>query len=93
MNREELINRLRSQKRITEGLDRYILDRECFDAFNLPDYRFICVVFELDEGDELYFLDGKTKQCISGVGDEEGLKVKGINKNDKRVKYINFEGN
>lgn len=90
MNREELINRLRAQQK-EESSAYYILDRACFESFNLPDYRFICVTFELDEGDELYLLDGEKNKCISVVGDEEVLKAKGIINNDKRVKFVTHE--
>lgn len=91
MNREELIKRLRIQEK-EEGSAYYKLDRKCFESFNLPEQRFICVTFELDEGDELYLLDGEKNRCISVFGDEEVLKAKDIINKDKRVKYINYEG-
>ena len=91
MNREELIKRLRIQEK-EEGTAYYKLDRECFESFNLSQQRFICVTFELDEGDELYLLDGEQNKCVSVFGDEEVLKAKDIINNDKRVKFVEYEG-
>lgn len=92
MTREELIKRLRLQEK-EEGSKYYKLDRECFNAFDLPErQRFVCVTFELDEGDELYLLDGERDKCICVVGDEEVLNAKDIINKDKRVKFVEYEG-
>lgn len=92
MNREELIERLRTQER-EEGSTYYKLDRGCFDHFELPEgQRFVCVTFELDSGDELYLLDGEQNKCVSVFGDEDVLRAKDIINNDKRVKFVEYEG-